>query len=226
MRWDDRGKFQGLAGKMQRKSFFCIGGSNSPSSLKSEKEKIRLARIDPRVFGEIYDEHYPRIFGYLYRITGDRALAGDITSETFLKAFLHIGAFRWKGISISAWFFRIATNELNQYYRKKSYRAERLLEVTGYDGVDWGNRHALSHESNAVSQQMDRFEEFAHIRRLLEGLPAKYRQVIALRFFEELSLREIAEILNKKEGTVRSLLSRGLDRLKKMLEAPATKEGG
>lgn len=194
----------------------------NPIPLYSEKEKIRLARSRPEVFGEIYDEHYPRIFGYLYRITGDHALACDLASETFLKAFVHIGGFRWKGISISSWFFRIATNEVNQYYRKKKYSPERLAELTAADGVDWGNRHALSHESNATSQHIDRYEEFMHIRRLLQSLPPKYRQVIALRFFEELGMREIAEILNKKEGTVRSLLSRGLDRLKKMLEGPAT----
>ncbi|HEV2481328.1 MAG TPA: RNA polymerase sigma factor [Puia sp.] len=191
----------------------------------SEKELIRLAKTNPRVFGELYDAHYPRVFGYIYRITGDHALAGDIAAETFLKAFVRIGTFHWRGISISSWFFRIAVNELNQYFRKKNYSPERLSDLqglddaNGLDGVDWPNRHALRHESNEITRRIDEQQEFEHIRRVLGTLPAKYRQVIALRFFEELSIRDISEILGKKEGTVKSLLSRGLAKLKTKLTA-------
>lgn len=70
---------------------------------------------------------------------------------------------------------------------------------------------------------MDQLEEFSRVRSLLQTLPPVYQQVIALRYFEELSIREIAQILRKKEGTVKSLLSRGLDKLKKMLTSAATK---
>lgn len=187
--------------------------------MQNEKYLIWLAKTDPEVFGELYDAHYPRIFGYLYRLTGDHALAADITAETFLKAFQHIGAYRWRGLPISSWFFRIATNELNQYYRKRSYSPELLSDLAGYDAVAWPNRHALSHESNEIVQRMDQFQEFEHIRRLLNTLPPKYRQVIALRFFEELKITEIAGILGKKEGTIKSLLSRGLDKLRTMMES-------
>ena len=187
---------------------------------------IRLARTNPKVFGELYDAHYPRVFGYIYRITGDHALAGDIAAETFLKAFVRIGTFHWRGISISSWFFRIAVNELNQYYRKKNYSPERLIEafggVNGVDNPDWPNRHALRHESNDITRRIDEHQEFEQIRRHISTLSPKYRQVIALRFFEEMSIRDIGEILGKKEGTVKSLLSRGLGKLKKMLTATAT----
>jgi len=192
--------------------------------LPSEKELIRLAKTNPKVFGELYDAHYPRVFGYIYRITGDHALAGDIAAETFLKAFVRIGTFRWRGISISSWFFRIAVNELNQYYRKKNYSPERLTDLqsfgaNGEGGVDWPNRHALRHESNDITRRIDEHQEFEHIRKVLSTLPSKYRQVIAFRFFEEMSIRDIGEILGKKEGTVKSLLSRGLAKLKARLTA-------
>lgn len=196
--------------------------------MPSEKELIRLAKTNPEVFGELYDAHYPRVFGYIYRITGDHALAGDIAAETFLKAFVRIGTFHWRGISISSWFFRIAVNELNQYYRKKNYSPERLTDLQSFDdasGVaspDWPNRHALRHESNDITRRIDEHQEFEQIRKHINTLPPKYRQVIALRFFEEMSIRDISEILGKKEGTVKSLLSRGLGKLKKMLTATAT----
>lgn len=191
--------------------------------MPSEKELIRLAKTNPQVFGELYDAHYPRVFGYIYRSTGDHALAGDIAAETFLKAFVRIGTFRWRGISISSWFFRIAVNELNQYYRKKNYSPERLTEgfegANGANGVDWPNRHALRHESNEITRRIDEHQEFEHLRKLISTLPPKYRQVIALRFFEEMSIRDVGEILGKKEGTVKSLLSRGLAKLKTKLTA-------
>lgn len=194
--------------------------------MQNEKYLIKLAASNPKVFGELYDAYYPRIYGYCFRITGDHALAADIAAETFLKAFQHIGTFRWRGISISSWFFRIATNELNQYFRKKIYSPELLTDLSGYDRASWGNRHALGHESNETIAKIDEYQEFEHIRNLLLTLPAKYRQPIALRFFEELSIKEVAAILGKKEGTVKSLVSRGLDKLKKMLENPATNNGG
>jgi RNA polymerase sigma-70 factor (ECF subfamily) len=192
--------------------------------LFSDKELIRLAKNNPKVFGELYDAHYPRVFAYIYRLTGDHALAGDIAGETFLKAFVGIGDFRWRGIAISSWFFRIATNELNQYFRKKNYSPERLTDLSAVDAIAWANRHALAHESNEITKKIDDYEEFEQVRRLLLTLPEKYRQVISLRFFEELTIHEIGEILGKKEGTVKSLLSRGLGKLKKMLGDPATHE--
>lgn len=173
-----------------------------------------MARTNPRVFGELYDLHYPRIFGYVFRITGDYALACDITSETFLKAWIKIGAFQWKGISISSWFFRIASNEVNQYFRKKKYAPRELLELSVCD------REALSKSgwSNGgrgeTIVRLEQVEEFRDLHLKLGMLPVKYQQVIALRYFEEMSIAQIGEVLSKKEGTVKSLLSRGLDKLK------------
>lgn len=188
----------------------------------NEKQLIEWAKLNPKAFGELYDFYYPKIFGYIYRITGDHALAGDITSETFLKAWIAIGGFKWKGISISSWFFRIATNELNQYFRRQRYTPHSMTDMGMSNLAEWDDRHSISGED--ITRRMDRFEEFEAIRRLLQRLPPAYQQVIALRYFEELSIRDIGQILKKKEGTVKSLLSRGLDKLKKMMDGSATKE--
>lgn len=188
--------------------------------MRSEQQLIDLAVTRPEVFGELYDIHYPGVFGYIYRLTGDYTLAGDITSETFLKAFVHLRSFKWKGISISSWFFRIAVNELNQYFRKRSYSPERLMDLVAADPVQWGQ--AFTRDGNDTISGIDRAAEFHWVRQLVLSLPTKYRQVIALRYFEELPVRDIADILGKKEGTVKSLLSRGLDKLKKKIDPVAT----
>ena len=83
------------------------------------EEKLLLEKIkkDPKEFGVLFDQYYNNIFGYVLRRTLDYDLASDIVAETFLKAFLKINSFRWKGISISSWLFKIATNEVNYFYR-------------------------------------------------------------------------------------------------------------
>ena len=120
----------------------------------NERDFIEKAKNNPKVFGELYDQYYPRIFGYIFRITGDYAIACDITSETFLKVWMKIGGFRWKGISISSWIFKIATNELNQYFRKKKYAPHTLLDLAIIDRDRRAmpafvifDRHGLTHRA-------------------------------------------------------------------------------
>jgi RNA polymerase sigma-70 factor, ECF subfamily len=182
--------------------------------LDNEKDFIEKAKNNPKVFGELYDQYYPRIFGYIFRITGDYAVACDITSETFLKVWMKIGGFRWKGFSISSWIFKIATNELNQYFRKKKYTPHTLLDLAIIDRDTRANPPYVNDSTNETITRLDQAEEFMNLHRELTMLPSKYQTVIALRYFEEMSIAQISQILAKKEGTVKSHLSRGLDRLK------------
>jgi RNA polymerase sigma-70 factor (ECF subfamily) len=164
---------------------------------KNEEEVIEKAKNNPKIFGELYDFYYPKIFGYIFRITGDHAIACDITSETFLKAWLKIGSFKWKGISISSWFFKIATNELNQYYRKKKYTPDVLLDSSIF-GESSGAPIDHDDESNAAAIKLDQADEFRDLYQKLKTLPPKYQKVIALRYFEEMSIKQVSEI--NREG--------------------------
>lgn len=181
---------------------------------KNEEELISIAKKNPRIFGELYEAYYSRIYGYIFRIIGDHDLACDITAETFLKAWLKIGSFQWKGISISSWFFKIATNELNQYFRKKKYSPRILRDLSYFDEEKEKAAPFYASENNEVTSKMDKADEFIQLRRKLNTLSPRYQAVLALRYFEELSIAEISHILGKKENTVRSLLSRGLEKLK------------
>jgi RNA polymerase sigma-70 factor (ECF subfamily) len=186
--------------------------------LQNEKYIIENARADPRLFGELYDAYYPKIFGYLFRITGDYSVSCDICSETFLKAWINLGSFTWKGISISSWFFKIATNELNQYFRKKKYHPYSLIDLSVLE-IEYPD--SLSRSDDMILKR-DQDDEFKNVLQKLKLLPPKYQKVIALKYFEEMSIREIGEILGKKEGTVKSLLSRGLGKLKNKFSQTAT----
>ncbi len=181
---------------------------------KNEEELISIAKNNPRVFGELYAADSPRICGYIIRSTGAHARACDITAETFLKAWLKIGSFQWKGVSISSWFFKIATNELNQYFRKKKYSPQILRDLSFFEEKKPKVDSCFVNENNEVTAKMDKADEFMQLRRKLNTLSPKYQAALTLRYFEELSIAEISHILGKKENTVKSLLSRGLEKLR------------
>ena len=182
--------------------------------MDEEQVLVAKAKKDPAAFGRLYDHYQPQIFNYIYRRTGDFELANDMTSEVFLKAYTKVWTFRWQQISIKAWFYRIATNEVKMYFRKNDYRPaslDALRTATGFEVTDTG--HFLE-EKMAAEQKMQEHQKFIAIQAVLKTLPVKYQEVIALRYFEQHTIREISEILNKKEGTIKSLISRGLDKIR------------
>lgn len=88
-----------------------------------------------------------------------------------------------------------------------------MLDLSVYKEVGLRN---FSDETNSTISNIYLSEDVKRLQKLLSSLPSIYQKVIALRYFEEMSIREIGEILDKKEGTVKSLLSRGLEKLRKL----------
>ena len=180
----------------------------------NEEKLLGEVENDPQKFGEIYDAFYKKIFGYVLRRTTNYDAAKDITAETFIKAYTSIGKFKWRNISILYWLYSIATNELNKYFNSHKYCPEslnRIHEEYGFDITDYSNAET---ERIQLEEDLEKHREFMRINNLIKKLDVKYQDVISLRFFELKSIKEIAVILNKKEGTVKSLLSRGVDKLK------------
>ena len=184
------------------------------------EEKLLLEKIkkDPKEFGVLFDQYYNKIFGYVLRRTLDYDLASDIVAETFLKAFLKINSFKWKDISISSWLFKIATNEVNYFYRKQKYFPASLDLLLDSSEFDVRNRESFEEEKTRIEKELKGHNDFIQVQKMLEQLPVKYQEVIALKYFEEKSIKEISEILGKKEGTVKSLISRGLKKLREFFE--------
>ena len=174
--------------------------------LKKEKELIKKAQKDPEVFGQIYDKYYYKILGYILKRVADLEIAQDITSETFLKALQKLWQFRWRNIPFSAWLYRIANNEIANYFRKNKQKLTSLKKIS--ESVVAYN----------PKEKLERHQDFLILQQKILKLPIKYQEVIALRFFEKKRIKEIAEILGKKEGTIKSLLHRGLKKLKKLME--------
>ncbi|MCL0082398.1 RNA polymerase sigma factor [Dehalococcoidia bacterium] len=183
--------------------------------LEQEKELVERARNDAEAFGELYDQYYPKIFGYVLRRTASIESAQDITSEVFLKALKNLGQFRWRGFPFSSWLYRIATNEIANYFRNNKGGTFCLEKVSNSISISNPSTETELLEAEA---ELKRHEDFLILHENLSKLPIKYQEVITLRFFENKQVKEISEILGKREGTVKSLLHRGLEKLRKLME--------
>jgi len=182
--------------------------------LSEEKELVRQAQKAPDAFAKLYDQYYPKVFGYILRRTANLEVAQDITSETFLNALRKLWQFRWRNISFSSWLYKIAANEINQYFRKAEYKKSVSLEELQEQGFELISSHNPESELIEAQEKLKQHQDFLEIQGKVVRLPAKYQEVIALRFFEQKQIKEISEILGKKEGTIKSLLYRAVEKLR------------
>lgn len=186
--------------------------------LFEEKLLIEEARRDPDKFGILFDRYYQPIFNYCLRRVADVAVAQDVSSEVFYKAYKKLWQFQWKGLPFVAWLYRIANNEIKSYYRKGKrivVSVEELREESGYEPADMADVEA---ELVEAEEKLLRYGKFLEVKKEIGKLDYKYQEVLHLRFFENLKIREIGEVLGKSPGTVKSLVSRGLSRLRSVVE--------
>lgn len=176
--------------------------------IEHEHLLVAKAKTEPLAFGELYEEYYSRIFGYVLRRTANLTAAQDITSEVFYKALKGLHSFNWQGVSFSSWLYRIAANEIADSYRKSARENKYLQEF---------RVSPLSQEYISADLELRKNEEYRSLQEGISHLPPKYQEVIALKYFEDKEIREIAEIMCKREGTVKSLLHRGIEKLRIIL---------
>lgn len=181
----------------------------SAEDLKSEEELVKRAQHSREAFGELYEIYYQRIFNFALKRTANVQLALDITSVTFLKALDQIKKFRWRDVPFGAWLYRIASNEINDHYRRERSRVASIEQI-----AELADTSDYADEINHAEEELSKQEEFLRLHKKVAELPQMYQEVIALKFFEKKKIREMVDILGKKEGTIKSLLHRGLEKLK------------
>ena len=185
----------------------------TPGQLKSEEELVKRAQHTPQAFGELYEIYYKRIFNYALKRTANVQLALDITSITFLKAFSQIKKYRWRDVPFAAWLYRIASNEINDHYRREGGRWVASIESI----AELADTSDYADEINQAEEELSRYEEFVLLHKKISELPVIYQEVIELKFFEKKKIREMVKILGKKEGTIKSLLHRGVEKLREKM---------
>jgi RNA polymerase sigma-70 factor, ECF subfamily len=177
-----------------------------------ESELLNRIKSNPADFSELFKLYYRPIFGYIFRRTGNFDDTADIAANTFLKAFNNIKNFSYRGISIKVWLYRIATNEVNLYVRQKK-RHNSIFEVIGIEDKEIFKDY-LHEDKKEYETEIQKHNQFLLVLKELKTLPVKYQEVISLKYFEGKENKEIAEILLIKEGTIKSLISRGLEKLR------------
>ena len=184
--------------------------------MKAEEEFHLLKEIkkNPETFEIIYEEYFNRIFAYVFKRTLDYNIAKDICSEIFIKAFIGIKNYKWQNTPLVVWLFKIAQNEIRLYFRSKKYRPEYLSS----DFSKFRNQISPGVEEERINTENQLLKKNT-VRNLVENinrLPVNERETISLKYIENLTYDEIAQVLKMKTGTVKSHISRGLKKLRKM----------
>lgn len=191
--------------------------NNLNSSLKhdldSERILVENAKKDSEAFGVLFDKYYNDVYKYILYRTANQTLAEDLTSNTFYKALDKLWTFKWRYVPFSAWLIRIASNEINGHFRKQKNRFITSLEENHLLENSKNEETSLEQIDIEISQNY----LFKILHKELLKLKPIYQEVLVLRFFDEKDIKEIGAILGKPEGTIKSLIHRGLNNLKKFI---------
>ena len=171
------------------------------------------ARTDREAFGQLYDAYYPGIFRYCFRRLFVRAVAEDVTSEVFLSVASNMR--RFDGTThedFRRWAFRIATNEVNAYVRQ-ARRRKGLLESAARSGAI-----AATNGQQAGGSDVETLD-WPELYQAILRLKPRDQAILHLRYFEQMSHDEIAEVLQERPATVRTGLSRAIQKLRHWFKA-------
>jgi len=177
------------------------------------KEKYLLFRAknkDAEAFSKVYDLYAEKIYRYIFFKVRTEEDAQDLTSEVFLKTWQYINESGKDVKNLNALFYKIARNLVVDYYRKLSQQEVLLDQEVLEKQQSLTSKKDLQDVESKI--QMEKVEE------KLKELKEEYRDAIILRYVEQLSIKEIAVILEKKSGAVRVILYRALNVLKELME--------
>jgi len=181
--------------------------------VKSEKQLLRGAkRFDAQILAEIYDQYSPGLYRYAARRLGSSQQAEDCVAETFSRFLRTLQAGGGPEQHLQAYLYRVAHNWITDQYRREP-PPPLLLDA---------DLHA--DEYNNPPQLVERKLKQEHVRSALRLLTPEQQQVIVLKFLEDLSNKEIATIMKRTEGSVKSLQHRGLAALQRILIEPEKEE--
>ena len=160
-------------------------------------------------FETIYHDYYKRVFSFLFRLTNSYELSEELTQETFYQAFLSFDRFQGKS-DIFTWLASIAKFSYFKYLRKhkKGWEALSLDSLTD----EW-----ITEKKDSPEEQLIRSSMMKEIRKALENAPEKYRDVLLLRVYADLSFKQIGAALNISENSAKVIYFRAKNRLAKEL---------
>lgn len=170
---------------------------------------------DLAAFQELYDGYVKKILNYIYRMTGSREEAEDLTQDTFILAYKNLKSLK-ENAKFQSWLYRIAQNNVYQKYRTRLPRTESIEGADSESGVMQMTASDKTPEGTVLSQELE-----SVVNRVINELPEKYRQVFVLSAVHQHSYEAIAELVGRSLAAVKSDIHRARvevrDRVKKYL---------
>lgn len=170
-----------------------------------ELEYIQKAKKDKKFFSFLYEKYYEQIFIYIFQKIQEESMSGEVCSRTFMKAMMNLDKYEYRGFPFSSWLYRIASNEVNQYFRSQKKNI--------FVQVDENSVATIASEMD-----LDRSDkQLERILKAIEELPHDKNTLIELRFFEQRSFKEIASIFDITEANAKMKVYRIIESIKKSL---------
>lgn len=183
------------------------------AQVRQEEELVRRAQqFDQEALSWLYQHFYPKLYNYGYLQLGDTHLAEDLASEVLLRVLERLQEYRFRGLPVAAWVFRIARNYIIDQHRRR----QRRPQVPLFDGIPDAEDSPHDLAERALAQR--------ELHLAMRHLTEEQRQVIILKFIEGMDNASVARVLGRSEGAVKSLQHRALVSLRKMLSPEGTEE--
>ncbi len=179
----------------------------NPVEITDEEDIIESAKKDPSAFEPLYRKYYAPVFRFILNRTGDKQVTADLTSQVFLNALNKLPEYEFRGFPLSSWLFRIAINASNEYFRKK--KKSRFVILDDYAMARIGESIG-DDDSDEISPDF--------LRKVFGTLEKSEIDLIEMRFFEQMSFRTIADILDITENNAKVRLYRILARVRKNIK--------
>jgi RNA polymerase sigma-70 factor, ECF subfamily len=173
--------------------------------IDDERQLVERAKREPAALAMLYRTHYSAIYGYILRRVGSQHDADDLVAEVFLIMVRYLPRFRWSGAPFRSWLYRLATNQVNRWARRRRRLAQKQLSQLSIDEV------ADMRQAGVPAADLEKAQL------ALLALPPRYQAVLSLHYLEEMPLAEVATVLGCRLGTVKSRLSRGREALRALL---------
>ncbi len=162
---------------------------------------------DPAAYGRLYDLYAAKIYRFIYFKVSSVADAEDLTAEVFLKTWEHINSGK-EVKKFAGLLYRIARNKVIDFYRHRQAAGETPIDELMLKKIS---------DEGTMAKNLETLNEAEMVIKSLRILKDEYREVLTLRYVDELSMGEIAEILGKSQVNARVLLHRALKTLKKVV---------
>ena len=173
--------------------------------MSAEANKTDEQREKEDRLASLYDEYFDRIARYIYTRLGDKNEAENLAGDVFLKALESLKSYKERGIPMQAWLFRIAHNVLVDHLRKRG----RITTVS--------IENVLLASSEDPASIAEKSIEMERVNIAMQKLTPEQREVIQLRFFGDLSSKEVGAVLRKSDGAVREMQSAAIEKLRGIL---------